>query len=1057
MVPVLQAVPVNSLDGGVPDGAVTLDPWDDAEADIHAEDEEVRLAVKDAVTGRFLLALLKKAERPFACSIVPEAVARAGGNRFRYKYQSRRRPGDPGVEKQAWVDRSKYKVMGEDELAGFEDVFLDRVALSGKNAAAFTAKYQGMTSPASQKNLLLAMDRVLREGDPATRAFRNASLIVNPPDSTKAYPANMQGNVSCYLDLFIEARKLFARHGWEKMLFPDLRAALSTHAAPGSLFDEYLRRCHAQEHVAAGLIWAGKTYDLLGREDQAKDCFRRAGAEHPDQIPLFESGLHFYEPWSVVNASGDAPEDSGAVTFVDDRPAGKKAVPVILFSVDEVFLRIYGIQMFNYAIALKKYHMHFHVVGEPASVRRSIEDAQKLIRDLYAFRCGNVPFVFPTFSFEAFPAYIRENTKRPFYACARFLRAEAVMRHFDADVYITDVDQCIQYSPDGYFNALLGHDVSFPFTYGVVALTTSRRFLAGNGYFRNNDRGHLFLSRFARYLTYVFRNSVRDSIWTVDQVALSRTFDAVAATVDSGNANVGNRPFFQDKVRRQFEQGVDDELIRSGNKSAVVEVDIGNGTMVKRPFFQDKVRQQFEQGVDEKRIRDGGGEPDPESPSPVVAVSDNPMESPAMEKKATPLPAKPAAPSTPSADGGSALSDAELALFLKQMDMNNAIAFDPILNTRISRKHTINCFMGLLQRLQPGVTLEIGAHDATFSCNAKKLLPAAEVVAIEASPSVYEHQKTLTDFAGLGVQYRNNAVSDTDGEVVFYEHAPGGSKAESKIGSLLHRNSGAGEEVRVKAVTGDALLEKHAKSDNACLWIDVEGAIEKVLKGLRKSLEARKIAALFIELETHTVWRDQWLDIDVLRFLLGYGYVPLLRDKFPSGSQYNMIFVHADLPRSMTEGLMADYLQQMRCFGNMLDSAFDIWNGFDLLGGKAFVIEGVKFVFSAKTATAVREVVHNLDGVGARLFVEMVPDTYSLRYAWKTDAEAATGVDLLLEDEEILAALRKSHPRLGVQVRKVRKKERMFAADVMFTLAAMKEHVDFLPEFIRKTLPFINR
>jgi hypothetical protein len=76
-----------------------------------------------------------------------------------------------------------------------------------------------------------------------------------------------------------------------------------------------------------------------------------------------------------------------------------------------------------------------------------------------------------------------------------------------------------------------------------------------------------------------------------------------------------------------------------------------------------------------------------------------------------------------------------------------------------------------------------------------------------------------------------------------------------------------------------------------------------VLNGGGASLGAA--AVLFIEVETRTVWKGQWLYSDVAEYLADFGLVPLARD-YQSGHQHNVIFIRASLLNRTAVGKLLD-------------------------------------------------------------------------------------------------------------------------------------------------------
>ena len=208
-------------------------------------------------------------------------------------------------------------------------------------------------------------------------------------------------------------------------------------------------------------------------------------------------------------------------------------------------------------------------------------------------------------------------------------------------------------------------------------------------------------------------------------------------------------------------------------------------------------------------------------------------------------------------------------------------------------------FRDLCIELTPTVSLEVGAHEATFSRWLKAEVPSAHCVAFEANP--YVHDKFAEGLDGTGVEYHHLAVSETNGTVDlgiprrFHNPLRGrrfGKRRTSRMASLSHhRYAERTETVPVPSVPLDDFVSVN-DDDVVVAWIDVEGASGPVLNSGEKVLSHASL--VYIEVENEQVWRGQWLDVDVARFLADCDLVPVLRD-IQRPHQYNVIFASAEL------------------------------------------------------------------------------------------------------------------------------------------------------------------
>ena len=240
------------------------------------------------------------------------------------------------------------------------------------------------------------------------------------------------------------------------------------------------------------------------------------------------------------------------------------------------------------------------------------------------------------------------------------------------------------------------------------------------------------------------------------------------------------------------------------------------------------------------------------------------------------------------------------ALFLRLTPSNRATHFVAYL-----------FYLQLQQYLKPALSLEAGAHQADFSQKMRAMFPEMQVVAFEASPTVYRHFKNSEGFRQRNIVYLNLALAESKGMVPF--NALDEFDGLSGRNSLLERADAPGQKIQVPAITGDSFLEDF-ETANIALWVDVEGAAGKVLPGFSQSLAAGRFSSVFIEVEGRELWPGQWLDRQVLEFFLEHGYLPVFCDAehcppAHATRQYNLVFMRAaDLTPDMIDLLVQTYL-----------------------------------------------------------------------------------------------------------------------------------------------------
>lgn len=208
-----------------------------------------------------------------------------------------------------------------------------------------------------------------------------------------------------------------------------------------------------------------------------------------------------------------------------------------------------------------------------------------------------------------------------------------------------------------------------------------------------------------------------------------------------------------------------------------------------------------------------------------------------------------------------------------------------------------SCFVQFQEYFNTTLSLEVGAHEASFSQLMRKQYPDITVAAFEANPTVHKHFARHIPFDKLKILYFNKAVSNIDGSITF--HTLDEDDGISVRSSLLHLSEEHVPEevsetaIEVSSVRGDTFLSAF-EEENIVLWVDVEGATDIVLKSFEKSFESRRISSLLVELESIELWKGQSRTSDIYDLMLGYDYLPVLSDCQYGTTQFNTIFVRSE-------------------------------------------------------------------------------------------------------------------------------------------------------------------
>jgi FkbM family methyltransferase len=163
---------------------------------------------------------------------------------------------------------------------------------------------------------------------------------------------------------------------------------------------------------------------------------------------------------------------------------------------------------------------------------------------------------------------------------------------------------------------------------------------------------------------------------------------------------------------------------------------------------------------------------------------------------------------------------------------------------------------------RPSIICDVGSYNGEEALRFAALSPASRVYAFEANRSNIEHylQPAVTRAGLANVHVENLAVSDTVGTTQFNVLESDRSDPfdwRRMAGSLLRRNDDRPYTTElVTCTTLDFYFADRAR-DTFALWIDVEGALDRVLAGAHRVLSRTVIFRA--EVERLSYWEGQRL------------------------------------------------------------------------------------------------------------------------------------------------------------------------------------------------------
>ncbi|WCM29071.1 FkbM family methyltransferase [Sphingomonas sp. QA11] len=200
---------------------------------------------------------------------------------------------------------------------------------------------------------------------------------------------------------------------------------------------------------------------------------------------------------------------------------------------------------------------------------------------------------------------------------------------------------------------------------------------------------------------------------------------------------------------------------------------------------------------------------------------------------------------------------------------------------------------------QPSYICDVGAFNGDESYRFAAAMPESTVVAFEASPRNYKQFYLDSErFANLpNFRINHRAISDYNGEITFNVLDAGEANDWRRAAnSILPRTDGvASTAVTVPCSTLDASFGANIiKRNTFALWIDVEGALDKVLLGAQEVL--KKTLFLRAEVEWKEFWSGQKLAPEMKELIASYGFELLGDSHLPNAyDQSDVLFVNKRL------------------------------------------------------------------------------------------------------------------------------------------------------------------
>lgn len=208
-------------------------------------------------------------------------------------------------------------------------------------------------------------------------------------------------------------------------------------------------------------------------------------------------------------------------------------------------------------------------------------------------------------------------------------------------------------------------------------------------------------------------------------------------------------------------------------------------------------------------------------------------------------------------------------------------------------------FDALLRGLEPSIVCEVGAFNGDETLRFHGLTPSSKFFMFEANrqnfdqfllgnPRLASHRNTTIEHV---------AVTDKLGPVEFhvFEAEEAAADWRRAASSMLTRTDGlpSRKEIVQGITLDDYFSSRSTATDTFALWIDVEGVLDRVLRGARHVLE--RTLVLRAEVEWHRFWQGQALGQESKDLIESFGFV-CIGDSFTPDThpQSDVLYIRRD-------------------------------------------------------------------------------------------------------------------------------------------------------------------
>jgi len=202
-------------------------------------------------------------------------------------------------------------------------------------------------------------------------------------------------------------------------------------------------------------------------------------------------------------------------------------------------------------------------------------------------------------------------------------------------------------------------------------------------------------------------------------------------------------------------------------------------------------------------------------------------------------------------------------------------------------------FLRLCSDIKVNHFIECGAFDAEISRKFLAQNVESRATAFEINPLVFNNFFYANQ--DLRLKYLNLGLSDSVGSARLKvpTRTPGAWSMEASLVDRTNIEPSTTIDVELSTIDQSVMLEL-GQDEIVALWIDVEGNAFKLFQGADDLLLSGTCKLIIVEVQDSEFWRSEKLAHEIVGFLGGYGYIPIMSD-CPTVDLYNIVFIADDL------------------------------------------------------------------------------------------------------------------------------------------------------------------